>query len=257
MATFPRPDHLSGTFLIQDVEMSTSLTESARRETVQELENRVQSLESAALASSVTSQIQPTGYQSFVSSPWNDQRPYNPSEDPTWNNSKSSTSSSVPLTRGTTSPWTTLLAGTASADIPSFHDSASQISGQETWMSLSVTGMHYDILRELPNIREDQVHVFIRNYGTIAPYPILHYESLVGVVRQILDQRQASRSGQIACVFVVSSADSTPVQEYCVADYSTPEVVYGFWLRSFCGFASQHGKQRVERLLPEGMGFAS
>ena len=116
----------------QDVEISTSLTDSARRETVQELESCVQSLESAALASSVTSQIQPTGYQGFVPSPWKNQRPYDPSEHPTWNCSKSSTSSSVPLTRGTTPPWTTLLAGTANADIPSFHESASQISGQET-----------------------------------------------------------------------------------------------------------------------------
>ena len=58
-------------------------------------------------------------------------------------------------------------------------------------MSSSATGMQYDILWELLNVREDQVHIFIRNYGTIAPYPILHYESLVGVVRQILDQRQA------------------------------------------------------------------
>ena len=116
---------------------------------------------------------------------------------------RSSNSSSVPLVRGATSPWSILLGGTASADVPSFHKSTSQLSDEETSLFLSSGGIRYDISRKAPNIGRDQAHIFVRNYATIAPYPILDWSHLVGILDALLDYGTASTHGQVACIWIV------------------------------------------------------
>ena len=173
---------------------------------MQELEHRVQSLESSVQKSSVTSQVQPSRHESLVSSPWADQRLQYQAMDPAYTSGgRSSKSSSVPLATGATSPWSILLGGTASADVSSFHNSASQLSDEETSLFLSSGGMRYDLSREAPNISRDQAHVHVRNYATIAPYPILDWGLLVGALNTLLDYGTASTSGQVACIWIVGA----------------------------------------------------
>ncbi len=148
--------------------------------------------------------MQPSRHESFVSSPLADQRPQYQAMDPVnTSGGRSSNSSSVPLARGATSPWSILLGGTASADIPSFHDSTSQLSEDETSLFVSSGGMRYNLSQETPNIGRDQAHVYVRNYATIAPYPILDWGLLVGVLNALLDYGTASTSGQVACIWIV------------------------------------------------------
>lgn len=154
--------------------------------------------------SSVTSQIQPSRHDSLVSSPWADQRPQHQATDSSYAGAgRSSNSSSVPLTRGATSPWSTLLEGSASANDPSFHNSTSQLSDEETSLFLSSGGVRYDLSRETPNIGRDQAHVYVRNYATIAPYPILDWGLLVEALNALLDYGTVSKSGQVACIWIV------------------------------------------------------
>lgn len=116
---------------------------------------------------------------------------------------RSSNSSSVPLSRGATSPWSILLGGTASANVPSFHNSTSQLSDEETSLFLSSGGIRYDLSQETPNIGRDQAHVYVRKYATIAPYPILDWGLLVGVLDDLFDNGTASTGGQVACIWIV------------------------------------------------------
>ena len=154
--------------------------------------------------SSVASQMQPSRHESFVASPWTDQGQHHQAMDLGYTGGgRSSNSSSVPLARGATSPWSILLGGTASANLPSFHNSTSQLSDEETSLSLSSGGIRYDLSRETLNIGRDQARVYVRNYATIAPYPILDWSLLVGVSDALLDYGTASRSGQIACIWIV------------------------------------------------------
>ena len=154
--------------------------------------------------SSVTSQIQPSRHDSPVSSPWADQRSHHQAMDSGYTGGgRSSNSSSVPLTRGATSPWSVLLGGSASANVPSFHNSTSQLSDEETSLFLSSGGIRYDLSRETPNIGRDQAHVYVRNYATIAPYPILDWSLLVGVLDALLEYGTASTCGQVACILIV------------------------------------------------------
>ena len=139
-----------------------------------------------------------------MASPWADQGQHPQAMDSGYTGGgRSSNSSSVPLARGATSPWSILLGGTASADLPSFHNSTSQLSEEETSLSLSSGGIHYDLSRETLNIGRDQAHGYVRNYTTIAPYPILDWSVLVGVLDALLDYGIASRSGQVACIWIV------------------------------------------------------
>lgn len=164
----------------------------------------MQYLESSVQMSSATAQIQPSGHESFVSSPQADQRPHHQAMESGYvGGGRSSNSSSVPLARGATSPWSILLGGTASADVPSFHNSASQLSDEEMSLFLSSGGIRYDITRETPNIGRDQARVYVRNYATMAPYPILDWSLLVGVLDALLDHGTASTCGQVACILIV------------------------------------------------------
>ena len=153
--------------------------------------------------SSVASQIQPPRLESFVSSPWADQTAHNQAIDPAYTGERSSNSSSVPLSRGATSPWSILLGGTASANVPSFHNSTSQLSDEETSLFLSPGVVRYDLTRGPPDVGRDQLYAYVRNYATIAPYPILDWGPLVGVSNALLEYGTASRSGQVACIWIV------------------------------------------------------
>ena len=124
--------------------------------------------------------------------------------DSAYTGGRSSNSSSVPLSRGVTSPWSILLGGTASANVPSFHNSTSQLSDEETSLFLSSGVIRYDLTRGAPDIGRDQVYVYVRNYATIAPYPILDWGPLVGVLNALLEYGTASTSGQVACIWIVS-----------------------------------------------------
>ena len=154
--------------------------------------------------SSVASQIQPSRHESFMASPWADQEQHHQAMDSGYiGGGRSSNSSSVPLVRGATSPWSILLGGTASANLPSFHNSTSQLLEEETSLSLSSGRIRYDLSRETLNIGRDQAHGYVRNYATIAPYPILDWSILIGVMDALLDYGTASRCGQIACIWIV------------------------------------------------------
>ncbi len=164
----------------------------------------MQSLESSAQMSSVTPQIQPSRRENFVSSPRADQRPHHRAVDSGYaGGGRSSNSSSVPLARGATSPWSILLGGTASANVPSFHNSTSQLSDEESSLFLSPGGIRYDLSQETSNIGRDQAHVYVKNYATIAPYPILDWGLLVEALNSLLDHGTASTSGQVACIWIV------------------------------------------------------
>ena len=153
--------------------------------------------------SSVASQIQPSRHETFVSSPWADQRTHNQAIDPAYTGERSSNSSSVPLSRGATSPWSVLLGSTASANVPSFHNSTSQLSDEETSLFLSPGVIRYDLTRKTPDIGRDQLYVYVRNYATLAPYPILDWGPLVGVLNALLEYGTASTPGQVACIWIV------------------------------------------------------
>ena len=116
---------------------------------------------------------------------------------------RSSNSSSVRRARGATSPWSILLAGTEGANLPSFYNFTSQLSEEETSLSLYSGGIRYDLSRETLNVGRDQTRVYVRNYATIAPYPILDWSGLLGVLDALLDYGTASRCGQIACIWIV------------------------------------------------------
>ena len=109
----------------------------------------------------------------------------------------------MPLSRGATSPWSILLGGTSSANVPSFHNSTSQLSDEETSLFLSFGVIRYNLTRGTPDIGRDQVYVYVRNYATIAPYPILDWGPLVGVLNTLLEYGTASTSGQVACIWIV------------------------------------------------------
>lgn len=107
--------------------------------------------------------------------------------------------------RGDTSPWVSLIGHVdfrAELD-PQFHEAAHRLAEDERSNSFATNAISYDLLHAFPHLQRADVFQHITAYAIDAPYPILHYDSLLEITEQILETHRLARWGQIACVLMV------------------------------------------------------
>ena len=109
--------------------------------------------------------------------------------------------------RGTTSPWSNLVAGTPtsleSESVQSFRQTVSRLAEEERSSKLSGSSIHIDLLDQYPFLTRDRALLYARDYALAAPFPILDWIPFRQILERVLDTHQASRWGQIACILVV------------------------------------------------------
>jgi hypothetical protein len=107
--------------------------------------------------------------------------------------------------RGDTSPWVSLVNHVDSkADLDhQFQETATRLAEDERSSNFSTTAISYDLLQVFPHLQRSDVLHHITLYAMDAPYPILHYDSLIEATEQLLDTRRLARWGQIACILMV------------------------------------------------------
>lgn len=109
--------------------------------------------------------------------------------------------------RGTSSPWSTLVSQldgkTSDKDLDAFQKDATKYAEDERSSSVSSTAASYSVLRRFPHLDRDTIVSYIRAYAKDAPYPILHFDSLMQTVEQVLDGQTSTQWGQIVCVLMV------------------------------------------------------
>lgn len=108
--------------------------------------------------------------------------------------------------RGITSPWSTLVNHLQTANIDPELDllraDVSRFADDER-SSTTTAVILYDLCQKFPHLTEQDVMNYIKAYATDAPYPILHYESLLQTTSDLLKVRRARHWGQLACVLMV------------------------------------------------------
>ena len=119
----------------------------------------------------------------------------------------SSSGSSVSRSyRGTTSPWSTLVNHLQTANIDPELDllraDVSRFADDER-SSTTTADILYDLYRNFPHLTEQDFINYIKAYARDAPYPILHYESLLQTTSDLLKVRRARHWGQLVCVLMV------------------------------------------------------
>jgi len=107
--------------------------------------------------------------------------------------------------RGATSPWSVLVNHLRASDDPGLdifqHDAARFADDERS--STNSSEIPYDLLRRFPQLTQEDVFGYIRAYSLDAPYPILHYESLLETTESLLSNRCSTHWGQIVCVLMV------------------------------------------------------
>lgn len=107
--------------------------------------------------------------------------------------------------RGATSPWSVLVNHLRSSDDPELavlgHDAA-QFADHER-SSTKIAKIPFDLLRKIPQLTQEDVFIFLRAYAMDAPYPILHYKTLLETTESLLSNRGSTHWGQIVCVLMV------------------------------------------------------
>ena len=107
--------------------------------------------------------------------------------------------------RGDTSPWVSLIDHVDSkAELdPQFHETAYRLAEDERSNHFATNAISYDLLHAFPHLQRADVFHHITAYAIDAPYPILHYDSLLEITEQILETHHLARWGQIACILMV------------------------------------------------------
>ena len=164
------------------------------RESLEELNKRVQALEGTSTAGLPTESPTP-----------NDQSPSD--EVPPIETSTSR--STVRTFRGSTSPWTILvnatLEETDNSSLNSFNRTITKLADEDQTPSTPTRKIYFNILQEFPRLRRDNLYAYHRDYIMTAPYPIVHPELLTLTTDHLLETQQASSWGQIVCILLVCS----------------------------------------------------
>jgi hypothetical protein len=107
--------------------------------------------------------------------------------------------------RGDTSPWVSLLNHVDSkAELDrQFHETATRLAEDERSNNFSTTAISYDLLQAFPHLQRADVLHHVTAYAIDAPYPVLHYDSLMEITEQVLNTHRLARWGQIACILMV------------------------------------------------------
>jgi hypothetical protein len=105
--------------------------------------------------------------------------------------------------RGETSPWVSLVNHVDSkVELDrQFQETATRLAEDERSHHFSTAAISYDLLQAFLHLPRADVLHHITAYAIDAPYPILHYDSLMEITEQLLDMHRLARWGQIACVF--------------------------------------------------------
>jgi hypothetical protein len=112
--------------------------------------------------------------------------------------------------RGATSPWTTLVdhlqtTTNSGSHMDALQANAARLANEERTSVLSEQAINFNILQEFPRLSKADAVKFVKNYAVEAPYPILHYDSIMEITEQLLDTNRLSRWGQIGCVLLVTA----------------------------------------------------
>lgn len=128
--------------------------------------------------------------------------------------SSSSGSSVARSYRGTISPWSILVNHLQTANIDPelelLRVDASRLADDER-SSITTADILYDLNRSFPHLTKEDIMNHIKAYARDAPYPILHYESLLQTTSDLLELRSARHWGQLVCVLMVRTS-SLPSQ---------------------------------------------
>jgi hypothetical protein len=107
--------------------------------------------------------------------------------------------------RGETSPWVSLVnhVDTKPELDRQFEETATRLAEDERSSNFSTSAISYDLVQAFPHLQRADVLHHITAYAIDAPYPILHYDSLMEITEQLLDTHRLARWGQIACILMV------------------------------------------------------
>ena len=118
------------------------------------------------------------------------------------------TSNAVSVTksyRGATSSWSVLVNHLRAFDDPELtmfgHDAARFADYERS--STNSSKIPYDLLRKFPELTQEDIFIYISAYALDAPYPILHYKTLLETTESLLNMRGSTHWGQIVCVLMV------------------------------------------------------
>jgi Fungal specific transcription factor domain len=186
---------------------------------LEDLSSRLQHLEDIVLSNTVAAGVD-TSFSARSLSARNNDRQTTPNGKAAPFESDKPSPSILKSYRGATSTWTTLLTqlefrseDSPSPLIDSFQEMAAKFANAERSSHIASLTKPYNLLQRFPNLPRDDVLSFVKAYAIEAPYPILHYDSLMQITETLLDNRCLERCGQIVCVLMVMTSSLNVVAE--------------------------------------------
>ena len=111
---------------------------------------------------------------------------------------------------GSLSPWniliTTLEPQSNDQPVATLYESAKHIAKEDRSSPLDPQVKSYNFKRKFPHLSQNDCVLLARTYAKEAPYPILHFDSLMEVTTRITHSGNLTRWGQIVCVLVVRAS---------------------------------------------------
>ena len=78
---------------------------------------------------------------------------------------------------------------------------------------MSGNSVPYDIFSEAPGLSRSKIQDYARDYARVAPYPIIHWNSLEGTIENLTDQKQMTSIGQATCVWTYMAFGAAHLNE--------------------------------------------
>jgi hypothetical protein len=119
---------------------------------------------------------------------------------------ETSTEPSSTSYRAATAPWQVLVThahSTLALQKRQFRDTVHRLTERDQIVDRHRSVIHFDILARFTNLTPEAVLGYVNTYARVAPYPIIHYQSLRNATLRVIEAGEISCYGELVSILIV------------------------------------------------------